>query len=351
MTSNGPPPHEQANSCISDSSSDKVSSSTEEDSSEDADRRDSLTVTTAVDGDVMKILSCSTDFACTFGPSVCGENLADWVLHSQRKSFKRWVEESANKAFWASRECTKFSPARAFRSLTFQSAHIACKADCAVDHVSLDQGQGSEHTFKVTLCITNLAELNAHRAETSSSSSSHDQATCGSSSPRTEDQSRNSEHSGSQQSDVDEITSSLEAVINVQSLPMRVVSCSAALVVGSDMGTIESIIPEQYVNVFTTWLSNQVRLGRLHLCAEKSDTLKLELTDKGWFKCSIGSTFPQPECHVQDIPLELPVKVKFHPLHAPNIASVACLPTTSSSSSSSGSFTRPSPKVCKVVQL
>jgi len=83
MTSNGPPPHEQAKPCISDSSSDKVSSSSEEDSSEKTDKYDALTVTTAVDGDVMKILSCSTDFACTFGPSVCGENLADWVTFSE----------------------------------------------------------------------------------------------------------------------------------------------------------------------------------------------------------------------------------------------------------------------------
>jgi len=128
-------------------------------------------------------------------------------------------------------------------------------------------------------------------SETRSSSSSHEQANCGSSSCRSAHQNPNSQHSDAQRNDCGDSSSFLDAVVDIDALPMIIVSCCAAFIEGSVILTLESIMPEQYVKAFATWLSKQVRQCRLHSRAEQGKTFALELTNKEWFECSIRPTF------------------------------------------------------------
>jgi len=184
-------------------------------------------------------------------------------------------------------------------------------------------------------------------SETRSSSSSHEQANCGSSSCRSAHQNPNSQHSDAQRNDCGDSSSFLDAVVDIDALPMIIVSCCAAFIEGSVILTLESIMPEQYVKAFATWLSKQVRQGGFHSRAEKGETFDLELTNKEWSECRFVSRVPA--CDIQKNPLELPVKVHFHPLQASNRGSTARLPRKPFPSSYSNSAALPGPQVSGLV--
>jgi len=115
------------------------------------------------------------------------------------------------------------------------------------------------------------------------------------------------------------------------------------------MPTLESIMPAQYAKAFATWLSKQVTQGGLQSRAEHGETFELELAHKEWFECSIVSRMPA--CDILKNPLQLTVKVHFHPLEGSNRGSTARLPRKPSRSSYSNSAAVPGPKVCGLLQL
>jgi len=165
-----------------------------------------------------------------------------------------------------------FSQTTAFRSLKFQSASVERKFDCTVVGVS---GQLGGDVFTAELFLTNVNKPKRHRPrammmsrlsshekarpcrlnstpdemsssseeatdrddsfmlETSSCSSSNEQASCGSSRCRLAHQNPNAQHSDARWGNCGESSSFLEAVIDIEAMPMRMVSCSAAFMVGS----------------------------------------------------------------------------------------------------------------------
>lgn len=256
----------------------------------------------------------------------------DWVSGAQRETFQRWVEHTGNVVYWTNRDVMDSSAEACFLALKLKPVSIEHTVNCEVVGASFEHREEGHDAFILKLCFTILEKPRGQRARKKSKNKlQYEQRK-----PRASKQSSlecGNTHSGLVGSDVP-----LEAVIDIQATPMKILTCSPALVFDSSSLTVDDIVATTYVEGFTAWLRDQVKsilaLREHSSCSEERYPLKLELSRQKRFYCQIDKSFTHDYC--VEGSTELPVKVYFH-LKTPVLM-------TSSSSSSASSILFPAPK-------
>jgi len=116
----------------------------------------------------------------------------------------------------------------------------------------------------------------------------------------------------------DSIDCPLEAVIDVQASPMKIMSCSPAFNLPPSDSRLDNLILEDYVQGFTAWLRGRIQQISTHVegssGSEMGFTLKLRFAREDWYYSEICNSDALLNC--KGSTRELPVRVCFYPLLA-----------------------------------
>jgi len=265
----------------------------ESSSSGQADWDDALRVHVAVDGDSMKIKSSSTSFSVICGCGALDMDLMNWIPDTQRDLFKAWVLHA--------------NPKMGFGALRLQQTFGEYIVDCQVEARERETTLVLGEVSLVKLRFNNLRKNRKRNAATPRRCRLRRQAN--SQTPM----SKSSSHGDSSS---DSIDCPLEAVIDVQASPMKIMSCSPAFNLPPSDSRLDNLILEDYVQGFTAWLRGRIQQISTHVegssGSEMGFTLKLRFARQDWYHSEICKSYALPDC--KGSTRELPVRVCFYPL-------------------------------------